>query len=207
MKKTEAQEDEEKEPGRSTKGGQAILAGHRATRLRRGGSVAQYQAEKLEEIGRTATQPETLIVSSGEAIRESFPHGLRNTLLEPTVVAADASEHRSRLAADADVLEMAADAATTMNAQNSVEKMLAHQLALAHKMAMEFGRKALEEKEVVKACKLQRASTDSMRSYHQGVDSLHRGRRGGRQIVTVQRVNINEGAQAVIAANLHSEKR
>ena len=155
MKKTEAQEDEEKEPGRSTKGGEAILAGHRATRLRRGGSsVGQYEAEKLEEIGQAATQPETLIVSSGEAIRESFPHGLRNTLLEPTVVAADASEHRSRLAADADVLEMAADAATTMNAQNSVEKMLAHQLALAHKMAMEFGRKALEEKEVVKACKL-----------------------------------------------------
>ena len=107
------------------------------------------------------------------------------------------------MAAGADVLELALDAATTIGAQNSLEKMQAHQLALAHKMAMHFGGLALEEKDVELACKLEKASMAAMRSYQQGQDSFHRGRRGGGQIVTVQRVNVNEGGQAVIAGHVN----
>ena len=196
----------EQEQRRSKKGAEAILAGHTAERLRRSGStLGESRASQLEEIAQTATQSEDVKVACGEVIRagESFPLGLRNTLEYPTVMAADASEHRSRLAAGADVLELALDAATTIGAQNSLEKMQAHQLALAHKMAMHFGGLALEEKDVVLACKLEKASMAAMRSYQQGQDSFHRGRRGGGQIVTVQRVNVNEGGQAVIAGHVN----
>jgi|SRR5712691_463277 len=196
----------EEEEGRSKKGGEAILAGHAVERLRRSDSSwDRYRADQLEGIAQTATQSEALKVACGEVVRagDAFPDGLRNTLEDPTVVTADASEHRSRLAAEADVLELAIDAAETMGAQNSLEKMQAHQVALAHRMAMHFGRLAVEQKNVELACKLEKASMAAMRSYQQGVDSFHRGRRGGRQIVTVQRVNINEGGKAVIAGQLN----
>lgn len=202
----EEPEPEPEEGWRSRQGGQAILAGHEAARLRRGGSfVAAYKADKLEEIAETATRAEVTKVASGEAVRagDSLPYALRNTLENPTMVTAEASEHRTRLAFDADVLEMAADAAETIEARNSVEKMQAHQMALAHKMAMHFGKLAMEQEDGVLACKFLKASTAAMRSYGQGVDCIHRARRGGRQIVTINRVNINEGGQAVIAGQVN----
>jgi hypothetical protein len=197
---------EDAEEGRSKRGGEAILAGHEAVRLRRSNSSwGDHRAAGLEAVAQAAIQVEPIEIGCGEAIRESdaFPSGLRDTLENPTMVAADASEHRSRLAARADVLEMAVDAAVTCGAQNSIEKMLAHQLALAHRISMHLGALALEQKNVESACKLQRASASAMRSYQQGTESLNRFRRGGRQIVTVQRVNINEGGKAVIAGRVN----
>jgi hypothetical protein len=197
-------ETQPEQRGRSREGGRAILAGHKAERLRRrNSSLTDYQAEELEKVAQTAAQSECVSVVSGEVTRESLPYALLNTLENPTTVAADASEHRSRLAADADVLEMALDASATIQAQNSLEKMQAHHLALAHKMAMHFGRLALEQKNVELACKIGKASLAAMQSYTKGQDSIYRARRGGRQIVTVQRVNINEGGQAVIAGQLN----
>jgi hypothetical protein len=200
----EAQPDQE---ARSQEGGRAILAGHTAERLRRlNSSLADYQAEELEKIAQTAAQSQCVKVVSGEVTRDSLPHGLLNTLEHPTIVTADASEHRTRLASEADVLEMALDAAATIEAQISVEKMQAHHLALAHKMAMHFGALALKENNVELACKLGKASLAAMHSYTQGQDSIHRARRGGRQIVTVQRVNVNDGGRAVIAGQVNEPK-
>jgi hypothetical protein len=198
------QDEEDVDQGRSKKGGEGILAAHQAERLRRGGSsFGEFKAKQLEEIAQAAAQTEAVEVSCGEAVRESLPYGLLNTLKDPTVVAADASEHRSRLAAEADVLEMAVDAAMSIGAQNSPEKMLGHQLAVMHKAVMHFAKLAFEQKDPGLACKLLKISMGATHSFQQGFDSLHRARRGGRQIVTVQRVNVNEGGKAVIASHVH----
>jgi hypothetical protein len=207
---TEADEESEEPDVRSQVGGVAILAGHKAERYRRiGSSLGDFKAEALELTAQIAAQPEAVQISCGEVIREgrSFPLGLRDTLGFPTAVSADASEHRSRLAADAGVLEMAVDASMTIEAQNSLEKMAAHQLAVAHKMAMHFAALAMDEKKLDLAIKYQKASSGSMRSYQQGVDCFHKGRRGGRQIVTVQRVNVNEGGQAIVAGNMNAPSK
>lgn len=197
---------EQKPRERSRKGGEGVIAAHEIERLRRSGSsYGEFRAGQLEKNAENATRAEVIKVASGEVVRagDSLPYTLRNTLENPTIVTADASEHRTRLAAAADVLEMAADAAETFQAQNSVEKMQAHQLAAAHKMAMHFAKLAMEQEDGVLACKFVKASAAAMRSYTQGVDSMHRARRGGRQIVTIQRVNVNEGGQAVITGQVN----
>ncbi len=60
-----------------------------------------------------------------------------NTLAEPNIICVDASEHRAALATRANVLSQALDASVTAQASNSLEKMLCHQLATAHTVAME----------------------------------------------------------------------
>jgi hypothetical protein len=54
----------------------------------------------------------------------------------PDMAAADASLERLRLAADAGMLTLATDMAETVNASNSAERALAHQMAAAHRLAM-----------------------------------------------------------------------
>ena len=55
----------------------------------------------------------------------------------PDWLAHDASRERMDLADKANALTMGLDAAETIQASNSLEKMLAHQMAAAHTMAME----------------------------------------------------------------------
>src|SRR5215207_5567466 len=61
---------------------------------------------------------------------------LLNTLDCPDFIAADASAQRMHLAYDAGALAMGVDTADTIQAANSLEKMLAHQLAAAYVGAM-----------------------------------------------------------------------
>ena len=65
---------------------------------------------------------------------------LYDTLTVPDLAAVEASFDRSRLLTEqgADVAAMALDVANTIQAGNSSEKMLAHQLAAMHKVAMEM---------------------------------------------------------------------
>ncbi|HEY1755232.1 MAG TPA: hypothetical protein VGG72_07530 [Bryobacteraceae bacterium] len=147
------------------------MLGHKAARLRRSGAAAEGpRVAALEKRAQAATEAESIEVGCGEAIRESdtFPSGLRDTLANPTLVAADASELPSRLAVGAGVLEMALDVAMTFGAENSIEKMLAHQVALSHKMAMHFGKLALVQEDVVLASKAHKLSSTSMRSSSKG---------------------------------------
>ena len=61
-------------------------------------------------------------------------HGgsMRNTVADPSYITADASKSRLDLAFDAGVLEIGLDAAETIEARNSLEKMMAHQMAAQH---------------------------------------------------------------------------
>ena len=116
-----------------------------------------------------------------------------------------ASEHRMQLAADAQVLDLALDASESED--HSLEEMQSHLMALQYRLAMTFGARAQTTKDIKDAAMLAKASLNATRSFQQGLDGIHRARRGGRQVVTVQHVNVNEGGQAVITAGLHEKKR
>jgi hypothetical protein len=67
-------------------------------------------------------------------------HGnsIRNTVADPSSITAEASKARLDLAFDAGVLETGLDAAETIEARNSLEKMMAHQMAAIHSSTMKL---------------------------------------------------------------------
>ena len=64
---------------------------------------------------------------------------------DPDMLTAAASVARLDLVADAGALSVGVDAADTIQASNSLEKMLAHQMGVAHTMAMKFAADAQDE--------------------------------------------------------------
>jgi hypothetical protein len=117
-----------------------------------------------------------------------------------TRIAEDASLRRSDLLLQPsfNALAMGIDAADTIRAGNSLEKMLAHQMAVAHEASMRHMDRALSEDDPVEACRLSNASARLMSVFQDGLLTLQRIRTGGNQTVTVQHVNVEPGGQAVI---------
>ena len=65
-----------------------------------------------------------------------------DTVQNPNYVTVDASRDRLDLAHRAAALESALDAAESIEARNSLEKMLAHQLAAMHRFGLKLARAA-----------------------------------------------------------------
>jgi hypothetical protein len=63
---------------------------------------------------------------------------LKNTIDDPNFVTADASRDRIQLAHEAGTLELGLDLAETIQADNSLEKMLVHQIAATHRSTMKM---------------------------------------------------------------------
>ena len=124
----------------------------------------------------------------------------RDTLLEPDGPAVDASLNRIALLSGVnhDLCGMAVDAANSILAGNSLEKMLVHQATMAHEMSMRFGGRALAEPDPVVSARYANTSARLMVAYQQSLLTLQRLRTGGSQTVTVQHVNVVQGGQAVI---------
>lgn len=103
-------------------------------------------ADGVEARAREALPERLAIIGAGG---ELVPHGseiaapaeFRNTLRKPDYVAVSASRDRLDLAHDAGAVEAALDVADTAGAQNSIEQMLAHQLAVAHRAALQLTRR------------------------------------------------------------------
>jgi len=137
---------------------------------------------------------------------------LVNTVDKPDNITAEASRDRLRLTVDSDCTGMALDAAETIQAKNSLEKMLAHQLAIAHKLAMTFGKKALgylnkpdqgpSTLHIVEGSRAANTSAKLMDVYQKGIVALAKVRTGGKQTVTVQHVNVTDGGQAVVTGGI-----
>jgi hypothetical protein len=150
---------------------------------------------------------------------------LHNTVTDPTYVTADASRERLELAHKAGALETAIDAADTIQATNSLEKMLAHQMAAIHGSTMRLAeqlnrcieRMAVEtygceqgeqrrDRANIQATRLAGALGRMSGSFQQGMGTLQRLRSGGRQVVTVQHVQVNEGGQALVAGQVEGDR-
>jgi hypothetical protein len=160
-------------------------------------------------------------IAARELVQAGQPSSsvLRNTLDKPDHVAADASCRRLQLAEKAGALTIALDLADTIEAQNSLEKMLAHQMAAAHRGAMNMmdqlekltqpstiypDRLANDDGANVMAARLASSAARLMATFQQGMTTLQQCRRGGKQEVHVlhQNVQVNDGGQAVVAGKV-----
>jgi hypothetical protein len=126
---------------------------------------------------------------------------------------AEASMARLELASAAGSLTMAVDAAESVRAANSLERMLVHQLATAHKVGMQLAAKAgdfassiqswdshaRQQLQSIEAARMAAASARMMETFQRGLLTLERLRNGGRQTVVVQHVAVSDGGQAVVA--------
>src|SRR5687767_15111345 len=98
---------------------------------------------------------------------------------------------------------MGIDAAESVGAQNSLEKMLAHQMAAAHEAAMRMLDRGLSfehrtSADQVEACRCTNAAVRLMEASSRAALTIRRLRSGGTQTVTVQHVTVSSGGQAVI---------
>ena len=145
----------------------------------------------------------------------------RNTVKDPSYVTAGASHDRLELAHEANVLEMALDAAETAQAANSLEMMLTHQLAALHKSTMKLDAQVNHQAGRlngvispaglttinVEVARLANSTARMMGAFQQGLLTMQRLKSGGRQVVTVQHVTVEEGGQAVVAGQVTGGKR
>jgi len=138
------------------------------------------------------------LIASGEAA--ASPGYLRDTLANPDLIAIESSEMRGKLLLTNDVVALGIDVANTIGASNTLEKLLAHEIALAHKIAFEQAALASSGYEVPMAMKRLQISIKMMNMAQQGMLTLHKLRTGGTQNVVVQHVYVADGGQAVIGA-------
>ena len=166
-------------------------------------SAARHFQEKADL---AKTYPTTAQFSHGE-VKDS--DGIvawhpKNTLRVPDQVALDASADRKELLVGkhVDVAALALDVAASIKADNALEKMLSHQLALCHRATFEVMDEALGRQDSVEKARLLNAATRLMSTFQNGLLVLQRLRSGGNQVVTVQHVSV-QGGQTVIG-NVHA---
>ena len=125
---------------------------------------------------------------------------IRDTLTTPDAAALDASADRIDLLTriGTDCAALALDAANSIQAGNSLEKMLAHQLAVAHKCALEVAGKAFFQSDAVEKARSFNVSARMMETFQKGLLILQRLRSGGAQTIVVQHVTVKEGGQAIV---------
>ena len=188
-----------------------------------GASFMRMDANSLEDGAKKALQIKKndlpLVGAGGELSltkeQEIETPALINTVDKPDNITAEASRDRLQLTVGVDCVGMALDASETIQAKNSLEKMLAHQLAAAHKLAMTFAKKALDylskqEREsfnqnsihAVESARAANTSAKLMDVYQKGVLALAKVRTGGKQTVTVQHVNVSDGGQALVTGGI-----
>jgi hypothetical protein len=132
----------------------------------------------------------------------------------PDVLAAHASQTRLELASKAGVLDLGVDLAETIKARNSLEKMIAHQVAALHSLVMNAVARANDLTKLHKSfpghktysIEANRNAATAARLVATIADAyvaLDRVRRGGRQTIKViQQVAVGAGGQAVVAGSV-----
>ena len=182
----------------------------------------RYDAAQLEKVAATALALDTKpsIGTGGELVPENDQRkrgaNFIDTVERPDAITAEASMDRLKLAdGGIECVALAVDAAETIQAANSIEKMMAHQLAAAHKLAMTFAGKAksLIEEEggswqrqdaacAAEAARVANSAARMMDAFQKGTLALHKLRTGGKQVVTVQHVNVTDGGQALVTGGI-----
>lgn len=162
--------------------------------------LEQSEAAEMESValGNLTPKNDLKVTPEGEVV----PHwsesrsGLELALENPDLLSAEVTIQRSDLAEKAGVFEMAHEVTRSCRAKNSVQRMQAHQLAAAHKYAMELLGDASKVNDPAVKVKLINASARLMEAFSKGALALQRLQTGASQVVQVQHVQVN--GQAVI---------
>jgi hypothetical protein len=229
--------------GQRQRAGEILLAAARieseaATAYFPGQEVLREQVKELTEEARRSDLPSELTATGagGELLplaennvammeEKALPAAaLRNTVGNPDYVAVDASRHRLELASRTGSLEMGADLADTIEAGNSLEKMLAHQMAATHRATMQMIVRLNRNLEILEGlgigestvgffqtvntetCRLAGTISRLQTTFQDGALTLQKLKTGGRQTVVVQHVNVRQGGQAVVAGQVGGRK-
>jgi hypothetical protein len=161
----------------------------------------EYDIVSSEILAEDAFQPQgaVALLAGGEVCPQHLPE-LVDTLAAPNVISLDASAHRLDLVTrmGTDVAAMALDAADTMVASNSLEKMMAHQMAVLHSTAMTYAGQAALAQDQGRAVSMMNLALRSMETFQKGLLTIKRLRGTGEQRITIQHVNVTQGGRAVI---------
>ena len=87
----------------------------------------------------------------------------------------------------------------TIQAENSLEKMLAHQLAAAHKAIMEMiGSVVPHSRDAALQNRRLNVAARGLSVYQEGLLTLKKLRLGGHQRISVQHIQVSNGGQAIV---------
>jgi hypothetical protein len=162
-------------------------------------SHAQWHHEASDAIRGHGNQlARQAVVVQTEAL-PAKPGDLKDTLSDPDLAAVESSEARGRLLKMNDVVALGVDVANTIKASNTAEKLIAHEIAVAHKVAMEQAMRASLESDPAIEIKRLQVSARMMSVAQQGLLNLQRLKTGGTQNVVVQHVHVQAGGQAMVA--------
>ena len=117
--------------------------------------------------------------------------GLETIIREPDLLNLGASSQRMDLVEKAGVLELALETSHLCGTKGPVQKMLTHQLAAAHKRALELMGESAQAKDPDIACKKAKVAAKMMDAFSRAALTLQRLQTGASQVVTVQHVQIN----------------
>jgi hypothetical protein len=175
----------------------ARIAGdiEQAAVLEREAQWHQHAVMALRENGER--QARDVPVVNGEALPNQSGY-LRDTLADPGLVAIESSYTRGRLLHANDVVALGIDVSNSAGATNTHEKLVAHEIALAHKVAMEQANKARREHDPAIELKRLQISARFMAVAQEGILTLQKLKTRGPQSVTVQHVHVASGGQAVV---------
>lgn len=132
---------------------------------------------------------------------------IRDTLVDPDSAAVDASLHRTGLLVESGALELGIDAANSIQAQNSLEKMLAHQMAVCHTFAMSLVSQHVYQSDdpLTQEMKIRKISAAAklFDVFQRGMETLAKCRNSGKQTIVVKQVHVS-GGQNVIADSVNT---
>ena len=173
-------------------------------------------AENRLDLTLLAAHGELIAVTPAEALQQKPPAIIDTIRARPDLVTATASRERLALLAKAGSVTTGVDASVSIGARNSLEKMLAHQAATAHGLAMAFmaaSQTTLAAYQTggcrhptlnIEATRQANAAARMASSFQSALLTLQRLRTGGRQEVVVQHVHVGGGGQAVVAGQLQA---
>ena len=163
------------------------------------------------------------IVTGGElnpAVVSNDRPDYANTLTRPNRVNAAASRERLELLNNSGALDAGMDLAETVGAANTVEKMLSHQMAVAHRTAMKLSEHVnaattrlnavdanARDRATVEVSRLAGSMTRAMLAFQNGAMTLERLRSGGKQTHVVQYVVVKDGGQAMVNGKIQAKTR
>ena len=180
-------------------------------------SFYEIEATRLDAEAAKLLKPDhPIVVGTGGEVALADPDScVRDLLIEnPTTTSLDASSHRLDLLERLDCVAPALDAAESIQARNSFEKELAHQMAVAHTTAMSLLAEASETRRSsssynaeILALKKQHMARMFMDYHVRALEALMRVRSGGRQNITVTHKTVNVTSdQAIIAEQVISDR-
>jgi hypothetical protein len=174
-----------------------------ARTVAKGGSVSDLEAYAIESTALLALDEPVArppMLAGGEVAPQGDPY-LMDTMTTPGVVAMDASAERIRLVSQigTDCTAMALDASDSIKAANSLEKMLSHQLASCHQMAMDHIAKASLQPNPENSVRLLNLSLRAMDAYQRGLMTLKRLRSNGQQQIRIEHIDARGGGMVAVS--------